>query len=87
MMKYVALHRTNFYFPSGQILAFLISALNVVLIIMVEFINLWNLSDISSNVKVLMFDFIALGVIAEFDDYFVGIYRHSNFWPLLNGDL
>lgn len=53
----------------------------------IEFINLWNLANISSDVYVLMFDFIALGIIAEFDDYFIEIYRNSNFWPLIDGHL
>jgi len=30
-----------------------------------------------------MFDFIALGIIAEFDDYFVEIYKGSKLEPLL----
>lgn len=31
----------------------------------------------------LMFDFIALGIVAEFDDYFIEIYRSSTYEPLI----
>ena len=52
--------------------------INMVVIVLVEIINLWNLSNITEGTYSLMFDFIALGIIAEFDDYFIEIYRLSS---------
>lgn len=54
------------------------------MILMVEFINLWNLSNITEGgTYSLMFDFIALGIIAEFDDYFVELYSDTQLSPLI----
>ena len=73
MMKYAAMHYDNFEMP---IRAFCIGMTNFVMIFLVEFINLWNLSNITEGgTYSLMFDFIALGIIAEFDDYFVELYE------------
>ena len=53
-------------------LPFLMGWLSFAIIIMVEFINLYNLQNINSGgTYQIMFDFIALGIIAEFDTYFV----------------
>ena len=49
----------------------------------VELINLWNLSNITESVHLLMFDFIALGIIAEFDDYFFIVYKHVSISHLI----
>ena len=57
------------------------------MIILVEFINLWNLSNITEGVKDLMFDFIALGIIAEFDDYFIQLYSNSTLTPMIGMNL
>ena len=58
---------------------------NAMVIVLVEIINLWNLSNITEGgTYSLMFDFIALGIIAEFDDYFIEIYRYSNINHLIN---
>ena len=57
---------------------------NATAVLAVELINLWNLSNITEGgVYSLMFDFIALGIIAEFDDYFIEIYRYSELAPLI----
>ena len=56
----------------------------MVIIYLVEVINLWNLSNISGDVSELMFDFIALGIVAEFDDYFIAIYKSTSLEPLIN---
>ena len=50
---------------------------NMAVIFIVEVINLWNLSSITDDTYKIIFDFIALGVIAEFDDFFVEIYRST----------
>ena len=80
MMKYVTMHPTYFDKPAK---AFFIGLINATMIFFVELINLWNLSNITGGTSDLMFDFIALGIIAEFDDYFVEIYKGSNLEPLL----
>lgn len=67
-MKYVAVHFDKFENPTA---AYAMGLIQATTITMVEGINLWNLSNITSgSTKDLMFDFIALGIIAEFDDYF-----------------
>ena len=71
IMKYVAMHPNNF---KNYKMAFLMGFLDMGMIFFVEFINLWNLSNITEGVHSLMFDFIALGIIAEFDDYFYVLY-------------
>ena len=71
IMKYVAMHPHNF---KNYKMAFLMGFLDMGMIFFVEFINLWNLSNITEGVHSLMFDFIALGIIAEFDDYFYVLY-------------
>ena len=81
MMKYVGLHPESFENKGG---AFLMGYVNALVIVLVEIINLWNLSNITEGTYSLMFDFIALGIIAEFDDYFIEIYRYSNISYLIN---
>ena len=74
MMKYVAMHPNNFKYLN---LAFLMGFLNMIMIYGVEVINIWNLSNITEGgVYSLMFDFIALGIIAELDDYFFELYKN-----------
>lgn len=76
MMKYVGLHPDHF---TNKINAYMMGLVNMLVIVLVEFINIWNLSNIKQGgTYTLMFDFIALGIIAEFDDYFIEIYRYSN---------
>ena len=75
MMKYVVLHPEQFRNP---ITAFCIGTSSASVIVLVEVINLWNLSNITEGTYSLMFDFIALGIIAEFDDYFIEVYRYSS---------
>ena len=84
MMKYVLLHYDQFTNPG---ISFLIGFLRSTMIILVEFINLWNLSNITEGVKDLMFDFIALGIIAEFDDYFIQLYSNSTLTPMIGMNL
>ena len=84
MMKYVAMHKDYFTNP---LTSFFMGLINMVIIMLVEIINLWNLSNITEGTYDLMFDFIALGIIAEFDDYFVEIYKDTALDPLINGDV
>ena len=82
MMRYAALHYEKFEYPW---LAAEVGLLNVVFVFLVEVINLWNLSNITGgDTSELMFDFIALGIVAEFDDYFIEIYRYSNLSPFID---
>ena len=84
-MKYVAMHKSDFKNPYA---AFFMGFLDTSMIFGVEFINLWNLSNITEGgVHSLMFDFIALGIIAEFDDYFFELYRHVEIAGLLGKEL
>ena len=81
MMKFAALHSDYFDAP---LKAWFQGFINMVVVVLVEIINLWNLSNITEGVYSLMFDFIALGIIAEFDDYFIEIYRDTNLEPLIS---
>ena len=72
MMRYAALHPEKFDYAW---LAAGIGMVNVVIVVLVEVINLWNLSNITGgSTSDLMFDFIALGIVADFDDQFILIY-------------
>jgi hypothetical protein len=85
MMKYVAMHQSNFKYPYR---AYLMGFLDMCMIFGVEIINLWNLSNITEGgVQTLMFDFIALGIIAEFDDYFFELYKHVEIRKLIDIEL
>ena len=81
MIKFAVLHWDYFENP-GQ--AAFTGFMNVVIIILVEAINLWNLSQITEGVYDIIFDFIALGIIAEFDEYFLEIYRFTEMRPLFD---
>ena len=62
--------------------------LDMIMIFGVELINLWNLSNITEGgVHSLMFDFIALGIIAEFDDYFFELYKSVSISKLIENEL
>ena len=75
MMKHAAMHYDDFEHP---IRAFNMGLLKFVALMLVEFINLWNLANITEGgTYQLMFDFIALGIIAEFDAYFIEIYKYT----------
>ena len=82
MIKYAVLHWDYFEYPIAAASTGLINAL---IIILVEVINLWNLANITEGVYDLIFDFIALGIIAEFDDYFLEVYRFTEMRPLFDG--
>ena len=84
MMKYVAMHPHNFKYYKT---AFLMGFFDMIMIIFCEFINLWNLSNINEGVHSLIFDFIALGIIAEFDDYFFELYRYVSISNLIEIEL
>ena len=82
-MKYAAMHSDYFYNP---LTSYFMGFINMIMIMLVEIINLWNLTNITEGTYSLMFDFIALGIIAEFDDYFVEIYKDSDLDPMISGD-
>ena len=85
MMKYSAIHPNHFENPMR---AFTIGVIQTMIVFIVEIINLWNLSNITEGGAYdLMFDFIALGIIAEFDDYFLELYKDTNLDPLISTEL
>ena len=85
MMKYVAMHYEQFQYPGR---AFFMGWVNCTITFLVEVINLWNLSNITEGgTYSLMFDFIALGIIAEFDEYFIELYAGTQLMPLLENPL
>ena len=85
MMKYAAMHLDKFENP---LRAFLMGLTNAAIIMLVEIINLWNLSNITEGgTYSIMFDFIALGIIAEFDDYFIELYKNSSLEELLTAEI
>jgi hypothetical protein len=63
MVKYISLHAEYFRNPG---LAFVISVLYVWMALFTEFALHWNLLLITTSVKDIIFDFIALAVIADF---------------------
>lgn len=85
MMKYCAMHYDKFENPGR---AFVIGFTQMAMIVLVEVINLWNLSNITEGgTYSIMFDFIALGIIAEFDDYFIELYKSTSLEQLLAAEL
>jgi hypothetical protein len=80
MMKYAALHTDHF---DNAGIAFLMGFLTMTVNYIVEMVNLWNLSNITSSIVVVMGEFIALGIIADFDEYFFQIYRQTKLEYLL----
>ena len=80
MMKYAALHQDEF---ENAGMAFIMGLSNMVVIYIVEVILLWNLSSMTDGTYQIIFDFIALGVIAEFDDHFLEIYRYTRLSHLI----
>ena len=74
-MKFTALNLEKFNYP-GQ--AFLCCVLQASTVFVVEFINIWNLFC-QANVLDIIMNYIALGVISEFDDNFLMPFSHSQF--------
>jgi len=68
MMKFAILHPEMFKNYSA---AFFMGFIDFTAIVLIEFVMLWNLAEVPENtVYQLMFDFISLAIVAEFDDYF-----------------
>ena len=84
MMKYVVMHPHNFKY---YVIAFLMGFFDMIMIFFCEFVNLYNLSNINEGVRSLMFDFIALGIIAEFDDFFFMLYKYVSISNLVKTEL
>jgi len=70
-MKYVTRHYDNFESPGT---AFFIAILQLLALIFIEVINIFNLTHLD-NIYDLVFDFISLGIIADFGNYFVKPFR------------
>jgi len=68
MMKFAIMHSKMFKNNSA---AFFMGFIDFTAIVGIEFVMLWNLLNIEPRtVYSLMFDFISLAIVAEFDDYF-----------------
>lgn len=66
-MKYVCLNQDNFDRPHE---AYLCAFLQLNATIFVEVVNIYNLVTITTMLDIIM-NFIALGVLSEFDDEFL----------------
>jgi hypothetical protein len=71
-MKYVSMHFEDFEYPS---FAFVFALMQFFAVCIVEVVNIINLININGIDEIIM-NYVALGVICEFDDYFLEIYKH-----------
>lgn len=65
-MKYLLMHRKQFYRLDR---AFQIAFFQVTIVVFIEILNIINLLSVDNMVD-LIFDYIALAVIADFDNIF-----------------
>jgi hypothetical protein len=72
-MKYVSMHIDEFEYPG---FAFLFSFLQFSAVLTVEIVNIINLTNITGIDEIVM-NYVALGVICDFDDFFCQIYMHQ----------
>ena len=63
------------------------SFLQAAVVVAVEWINIANLLNIDNNPKDLIFDYIGFGIIAEFDDIFIELFRGRSEIRLLELDI
>jgi len=71
MMKYAGMHTDKFTFPK---LSALIAFCQLLAVIFVELVNILNLTFIG-DIKSLVINYVALGEISAFDEYFLMMYR------------
>jgi len=69
-MKYVIFHWDLFDHPT---IAFTIALQQIVATVFVEIVNIVNLNSLSDIISIVQ-DFIALGVISDFDEIFLRVY-------------
>lgn len=75
LMKYSILHSERFERP---VTAFMICFLQLSTTVIIEFVNIFNLCNQSKILDVIM-NFLALGVLADFDDYFLIPFMNPKF--------
>jgi len=72
-MKYIAYHSDRF---ENKWTAFIMCLLQGSIVVVIEVVNIWNLTNIQ-NIDDIVMDYIALGIISEFDDCFFELYRNT----------
>jgi len=78
-MKYVAMHIDEFEHP---VKAFFLALMQATSVLFVQVVNIWNLVNIE-GIMDIVFDYIALGIVSEFDDAFLEIYRQGKLQPFI----
>ena len=73
MMKWLLMHHDEVKYTFQP---FLMAFLGFFAILIVEVVNIWNMVNIK-GMKNLIFDYIALGIIADFDELFLSIFSSS----------
>jgi hypothetical protein len=79
MMKYAGMHADKFTFPK---LSALIALLQLIVTVFVELVNILNLTFIG-DIKSLVVNYVALGEISAFDEYFLMMYQTQSFVNLI----
>lgn len=83
MMKWLLMHHESVKYTFQP---FLMALLAFIAITITEVLNIWNLVNINGGMKDIIFDYIALCIIADFDEIFINIYS-SSFMAGLTGDM
>jgi len=82
-MKYVSMHYDDFQYPA---FAFMFAFMQFSAVCIVEVVNIINLININGIDEIIM-NYVALGVICEFDDYFLEIYKHQKIRVFIGAQL
>lgn len=69
--KYAGNHSNRFKYP---LIAFFLVIVQATVVLLIELANIINLVNITDLLEMVM-NFVALGIVAEFDDFFVKIYK------------
>lgn len=75
MMKFASDHADMFPHP---ILSWLFPLFQLIAVIFVELVNMWNLTYIG-DIMDLVINYVALGAIFEFDENFYTMYSAQNY--------
>ena len=79
-MKFIAYHSDRF---QSKWTAFMMCFLQGSIVVLIEIVNIWNLANITQIDEIVM-DYIALGIISEFDDCFFELYVNTQLAKLLS---
>lgn len=80
-IKYIAMHKERFAYPWS---AFIASNLQVMSILAIEMVNIWNLT-LQPDIIELIMNYIALGCVAHFDDEFYNQFTNKDLKKILEG--